>query len=348
MAHLIDETKGTAAFVSYLQKAWHGLGTIIEEQPKSVTELLTLGGLDYEVLKAPNVHRIPESIDADGWNPSMEIISKSSFFTYRSDTNDILGNVGAKYTPLQNARALELLDPVFNMPNVQFETAGAIMNGRRMFVSLRLPEVGIADNDSVVPYLILWNGHDGGMACKIMTSHVRPVCNNTLQAAEFAATNNISIRHTANIEDRVKLISAALAKGEKVTADLVEYAQVLRRRKFSNHEFLSFLTAVFLTKEEQKNIRTSVENISTQRTKMIQEVYHFANDGVGQREADPGSAWWAYNAVTGYFANAKEYRSPERALLSNQFGQNHRVMKRALKLAGGQFPTITLPARNLN
>ena len=73
MAHEIDTQKGFAGFASFKQKAWHGLGTVLEER-MSIADALTFGGLDFEVQKSPNVHRFPDG---------NEQVSKDSFFTYR-------------------------------------------------------------------------------------------------------------------------------------------------------------------------------------------------------------------------------------------------------------------------
>ena len=52
MAHNINfnERTGRYSFFSVQQKAWHGLGQIVEQYPTSVGSILILG-LDYEVSK---------------------------------------------------------------------------------------------------------------------------------------------------------------------------------------------------------------------------------------------------------------------------------------------------------
>lgn len=53
MAHNIHFTKsGQASFFSVQQKAWHGLGQIVEDYPTS-TEALQFAGLNYTVEKRP-------------------------------------------------------------------------------------------------------------------------------------------------------------------------------------------------------------------------------------------------------------------------------------------------------
>ena len=52
MAHLINynESKGTHSFASHSEKAWHGLGQIVETA-MTAEEAIKLANLDYEVEK---------------------------------------------------------------------------------------------------------------------------------------------------------------------------------------------------------------------------------------------------------------------------------------------------------
>ena len=54
MAHNINfnERTGKYSFFSVQQKAWHGLGQIVEQYPTS-EEAIKHAGLDYEVVKSP-------------------------------------------------------------------------------------------------------------------------------------------------------------------------------------------------------------------------------------------------------------------------------------------------------
>lgn len=119
MAHHINfnEQTGQHSFFSVQQKAWHGLGQIVEGYPTS-REALQLAGLDFKVEKMPNIHRI-----ADG----TETISGSSFFTYRTDNGEVLGDrVGADYKVVQNRDAFAFFDAIVGGDGIQYETAGAL------------------------------------------------------------------------------------------------------------------------------------------------------------------------------------------------------------------------------
>lgn len=53
MAHSLDFSRGKAAFFSYRQPAWHGLGEVPTTPITSIADALALGQLDYRVEIAP-------------------------------------------------------------------------------------------------------------------------------------------------------------------------------------------------------------------------------------------------------------------------------------------------------
>ena len=62
MAHniFLDEQTGRHSFFSVKQKAWHGLGRIVQDYPTSA-EAIQFAGLDYEVIKSP-LHTVGNSL----------------------------------------------------------------------------------------------------------------------------------------------------------------------------------------------------------------------------------------------------------------------------------------------
>jgi hypothetical protein len=105
MGHNINfnEQTGQHSFFSVQKKAWHDLGQVVEGYPTS-KEALELAGLDYEVIKAPNIHRIENGA---------ETTSLTSFFTYRKDNSVILGDhVGTDYKVVQNVDAFSFFDSI--------------------------------------------------------------------------------------------------------------------------------------------------------------------------------------------------------------------------------------------
>ena len=85
MAHLInyDERKGTHSFASHSEKAWHGLGQVVDNA-MTAEEAINLANLDYEVYKTtihPLVDGMPNNGDA----------IEDKFAIMRQDNNAYLG-----------------------------------------------------------------------------------------------------------------------------------------------------------------------------------------------------------------------------------------------------------------
>ena len=76
MAHDIHYNQQTEkhSFFSVKEKAWHGLGQIISDYPTS-EEAIIHAGLNFDVIKRPNIHALPSGAN---------IISDNSYFTLKN------------------------------------------------------------------------------------------------------------------------------------------------------------------------------------------------------------------------------------------------------------------------
>jgi phage/plasmid-like protein (TIGR03299 family) len=326
MAHEIDTQKGFAGFASLKQPAWHGLGTVVQER-MTIADALNYGGLNFEVQKYPNVHRFPDA---------MEQVSKDSFFTYRTDTNFVLGDkLGKGYTVMQNHVALDLVDELVSKQSMTIETVGSLCNGAKVFVTLRNETpIDLGNNDVTEQYLVLLNGHDGNTAISAYFTNVRVVCQNTLNASLGLSKNRHTVRHTVTAKDRLTEALIIMGVMQRNT-DLDKQAyQQMKAQRFTDKMFSHYLGNVFFTPHEMAELRkgdTSV--ISSRKRNVIAEVVNFAHTGIGQDLAGEGTAFWAYNAITGYFSNQKHYKDTELRMDNLLWGTDAQVMHRAADLA---------------
>src|SRR4051794_31311156 len=111
MAHLIEN------MFSVRETPWHRLGSVVQEAP-TAEEAIRLAGLDW------SVGLEPVSL-ADG----REAPARA---TVRSSDRSILGVVGPRWHPLQNADAFKWFDPFIASGEATFETAGSLDGGRRV------------------------------------------------------------------------------------------------------------------------------------------------------------------------------------------------------------------------
>ena len=142
MAHLLEQdANGNTAFASLREPAWHGLGTVFNEEV-TTSKMLELAHLDNWNVRLEDV-AIPDSFASD----------KNYFFVTRTNPfdntqNDVLGVVGERYKVLQNEDLFSFGDNILDGGG-RWETAGSIKGGRVVFGSLALERETVLDPNGV-------------------------------------------------------------------------------------------------------------------------------------------------------------------------------------------------------
>ncbi|VDH16551.1 phage/plasmid-like protein [Algoriella xinjiangensis] len=149
MAHNINfnEQTGRYSFFSVKEKAWHNLRQIVEQYPTS-EEAIKYAGLDYEVVKSP-LFTNPPFIDSETQTNQLEV--PNYFANIRTDNNTVLGVVGKDYHIVQNREAFNFFDEIVGGgEGILYETAGALGNGERIFITAKLPDyIRVGNGDDV-------------------------------------------------------------------------------------------------------------------------------------------------------------------------------------------------------
>jgi len=326
MAHNINRNilTGEDAFFSVKEKAWHGLGKIVEEYPTS-EEAIIFAGLDYEVIKKPI-----QTMDLE------EI--KSYFATVRTDTAQTLGVVGSKYEVVQNRTAFSFFDALVNNgEGIKYETAEALGDGERIFITAKLPElIKVGRNDLIEQYIFLTTSHDGSGSIMAAFTPIRIVCNNTLNMALNNNSNAVYIKHTANAE--MKLNEAAhIIQISETTSELMKtvfnkWAKV----RVTDKELKKLISlAMSPNKEVFKAIATDDKafEFSQQFQNVCSDVFSYAmNSPTQQMETTEGTLFGAYNSITGYYQNVNNYKDSNSKLNSIMFGTGLERTKRAFEI----------------
>lgn len=195
--HGLDTTRGQEALYSAVP-AWHGLGTVIPGGTTDIDTVLTLAGLDYPVSLVPAEYT---------WQGERRTHA-DRYHTVREDTGDSLGIVGRYYHVLQNRQAFEFLQDLVADFDVTWESAGALREGKKVFVSMRLPNNVTVDaggiNDTIYPFIAAINAHDGWSPFSCLVTPWRPVCANTERFAMRDAVTRWTIRHTKSATERFR------------------------------------------------------------------------------------------------------------------------------------------------
>lgn len=329
MAHNINfnEKTGQHSFFSVKQKAWHGLGQIVEGYPNS-REALKLAGLDYEVVKLPNIHRLQDG---------SEIISDTSFFTTRKDTGAILGDrLGADYKIVQNVDAFTFFDSIVGGDGIMYETAGALGKGEKVFITAKLPDyIRVGNDDLIEGYIFLSTSHDGSGSITAAFTPVRIVCQNTLNAAMHNCSNQIRIRHTDSADQRLKEAHKIMGLSNKLTEQLDGIFNEWAKVRITDKQVMQLIQqAMAPSKEVLANVRKGeFEELSTAFKNICDNAFMYAmSSPTQQTETTKGTLFGAYNAVTGYFQNVKEYKEQEDKLNSIMFGTGLQRSQTAFRL----------------
>jgi phage/plasmid-like protein (TIGR03299 family) len=341
MAHLINfnEKTGKHSFFSTKEKAWHKLGQIVDRYPTSA-EAIKYAGLDYTVEKRRLFtygYDTAEDTDMD-LTIERQLTVSNYFATVRTDTDQILGVVGKDYEIVQNCDAFTFFDAIVGGGGgILYETAGALGNGERIFITAILPGyIRVGNDDLIEKYLFLTTSHDGFGSITAAFTPIRVVCNNTLHAALNNMSNCIKIRHTESVKERLlqahKIMGLTNSLSNELNAIFNRWAHV----RITDKELLKLVQQAMAPSKEVLQKVLDDENMDEYSSRFLNTVervceYGFANE-TQQMQTTKGTLFGAYNAITGYFQNVMHYKNDEAKLKSILFGNGFNKTQTAFNL----------------
>jgi phage/plasmid-like protein (TIGR03299 family) len=252
--------------------------------------------------------------DTDLLLPEIEV--PNYFATIRTDTEQVLGVVGKDYEIVQNVDAFEFFDAIVGGDEgILYETAGALGKGERIFITAKLPGyVRVGREDLLEQYLFLTTSHDGFGSITAAFTPIRVVCNNTLNAAMRNHTNAVKIRHTASANDRLKTAHQLLGISNVLSGELQGLFNHWSQVRITDKETKKLIQiAMAPNNEVLKNLEAGkMDELSATYTNIVGKVYEYAlSSHTQQMETTAGTVFGAYNAVTGYFQNVRNYKDGE-------------------------------------
>lgn len=325
MAHNINfnEQTGKHSFFSVKEKAWHGLGQIVQDYPTS-REALEAAGLNYRVEKRKLFTYDNQNLFGNADTIAPNIFVPNYYATIRTDNEAVLGVVGRDYEVVQNVDAFAFFDAIVDGDGIQYETAGALGKGERIFITAKLPGyIKVANDDLIEKFLFLTTSHDGFGSITAAFTPVRIVCNNTLNAAMKNSTNAIKIRHTANAKERLEQAHKVMGISNGLSLQMEAIFNHWAKVRITDKEVRKLIgLALTPNKEVLQNLRAGKENeVSSRFSNLCDAVYEYNLTSPTQQTATTkGTVFGAYNALTGYFQNVKAYKDDEAKLKSLLYG----------------------------
>ena len=295
---------------------WHKLGTKLDS-PATSKEAIEAAGLDYAVEKV-SLEAVVNLIDRKSVN--------NHFATIRTDTNDVLGIVGNRYSPIQNKDAFTFFDALVGQDEAIYHTAGVIGKGERIWILAKLPDyIRIGKDDLVEKYLLLTNSHDGSsLACAKLTP-IRVVCQNTLSVALAGSDQEVRIRHTANAHTRLEQAYKLLGLTNVLYSQLSAIFNRMASTHLSDKELLDYVKVLIPDNPDAEH--------QTRRERMRSTILELHESGKGA-EMSRGTLWGAYNAIAEYTDHIQRTKDASAHLRSIWFGGGERFKVRAFALAG--------------
>ena len=279
-----------AAFASRKEPAWHGLGTVFDED-LSLDEMMELAHLtNWDVRLEPVV--FPE-----GYRSEVD-----SYMCIRDNPFDggidVLSIVGQRYHPYQNEALGQFAEHLLD-GQLRAETGGSINGGRRVFLSMVDKNEIVLDPDgsadTIKQYLLMSTSHDGTAAIQASMTPVRVVCQNTLNVALRTAAQTFKIRHTQTAEGRILEARKALGIQAAYFDTFSEEAHKMIQTTITNAKFMEIVDALY---PKSDNESKASKTRHAKKVELLESIYLGNADGPDTTSTIRGTAWGAFNALT--------------------------------------------------
>lgn len=315
MAHLVQ----TMAYVG--AEPWHGLGHHLPaQQPLEVWA--KSAGMDWQIQETP----VRFLTDAVGGLGSIHTFADQKVL-YRSDTQEALSVVSARYQIVQPREVLEFYRDLTEVAGYELETAGVLKGGKKFWALAKTGQSAtLKGSDTVQGYLLLATSCDGTLATTATPTTVRVVCNNTLTIAVNGATQAIKVPHNTKFD--AQAVKQQLGVAVSHWDSFMYRMRMLAERKVKTHEAMAYFLGVLCEGQGQGDGTLTNER----GLKLVQRLYDGQGRGA-ELDAAKGTAWGLLNAVTEYVDHERRSRSPEHRLDSAWFGQGAALKQRALEAA---------------
>lgn len=324
-------------------------------------EVMEKAGLNFTVDKCDLMAKMPFSLR--GNNTINELAGEFSkdgyifrdcpnaYSTYRTDLNIPLGLVKVKYEVVQNMEAFNFFNDAIGEDKAQWQTAGKFGYGHKIFVSAKLPIETTVGGDKIENYLIFSNSHDGSSSVNILFSPIRVACTNMLNSALHSADSYIRIRHTASVKNKIQQGASILKAACEHAKTSEQLYNSLLTIKMSDEQVMQYIADLQLTEAERlalldydpKNGYKKLFNkeyllmertdISQRKVNQIVNMFEYYMDGIAQKNI-AGTAWGAYNAITGFYSNVANLEG-EKRVESLLYGGANKNMNKALNVVLG-------------
>lgn len=310
MSHGLREHDSMFSVSAVRRPPWHGLGVVLDEYPESIDDALEKAGLTWAVNQGDIFVAVSPVQGGGIYVPQLEshlVPAEGYRANIREDTGEVLGVVTDDYRVVPNRDAFAWLDELLGGA-VQFETAGSLGNGRRVWVLARIPETVEVGGDETATYIYCANSHDGSMAVTAAATKIRIVCANTLgwalRDAETRAPDRVyKFRHVgdmrAKINEARKVLDITLAWDRAFK----EIGDRLAQERLTVDAYVERVARPLIgfTEKEEADMREADRKIAIRNREnnleLLVDIFNGAGPEGDTSGNSPGTKWCAANAV---------------------------------------------------
>ena len=188
----------------------------------------------------------------------------------RETDNKVLGVVTSKYRVIQNRDCYDFVDHLVG-EGVKYEMAGALAGGKKTFIVAKMPQTYIISGDSVNPYLVFLNSHDGSSGVRVFISPLRITCSNMLNFALSRAKRCWGAQHTGHIEEKLVDAHETLFNANRYMEELGREIHELSHKSFTDKKALEYMDELFKAPDDA----TDLQNRNIMKMKEDMKIRYF-------------------------------------------------------------------------
>lgn len=318
MAHMLEKLQDGSYSMAWTgETPWHGLG---KQVPSDLTpeQMMREANLDWEVEKIPAYADVKVG-------KKIERVPVGRSALVRKTDGKILDVVGDDWNPLQNSEAFQFFNDFIAAGDMTMDTAGSIMDGKRVFALARVKDSFEAvKGDRIDSYLLFSNPHLYGKTIDIQFTPIRVVCWNTLSLSlNTASKNRVSVSHRVqfNADEAKEMLGIAKEKLQTYK----EASQFLSSKRMTDETAAEYFNRVFGTKMTKNEAKKS------EPSRNARMAFDIIQQQPGAKFAE-GSFWQGFNAAT-FMVDHVIGRNNDNRMSSAWFGWGRNKKAEAMRVA---------------
>lgn len=169
----------------------------------------------------------------------------------------------------------------------------------------------------------LTTSHDGSGSITAAFTPIRIVCQNTLNASLRTMTNVVRIKHTSGAKQRLENAHRVMGLANTLSNQLERIFNDWTKVRATDAEVRKLIQLALCPNKESLDLikKGAEDELSTVFKNTVNDAFAYAmTSDTQQMDTTKGTLFGAYNAVTGYFQNVRNYKDDEAKLQSIVMG----------------------------